>query len=128
MLKDFRDFLLRGNVVDLAAAVIIGVAFNGVVDGLIKGIIDPLIALLAPGAVKDLETALLVGPFKIGLVLSTVVNFVLKAAVIYFFIVRPFSRFAARFAARPAAPPAEVVLLTEIRDLLKQGADVRPRT
>ncbi len=119
MLKDFRDFLLRGNVVELATAVIIGVAFNGVVDGLIKGIIDPLIALLAPGAVKDLETALLIGPFKIGLVLSAIINFVVKAGVIYFFIVRPFASFAARFAAKPAGPPAEVALLTEIRDLLK---------
>ena len=58
MLKGFRDFLMRGNVVELAAAVIIGVAFNGVVDGLIKGIIDPLIAVLAPGDVKELENAL----------------------------------------------------------------------
>jgi large conductance mechanosensitive channel len=87
-----------------------------------------LIALLAPGAVKDLETALLVGPFKVGLVLSAIVNFVIKAGVIYFFIVRPFSGFAARFAAKPAGPATEVVLLTEIRDLLKQGEDVGPRT
>ena len=58
MLKGFRDFLMRGNVVELATAVIIGVAFNGVVDGLIKGIIDPLIAVLAPGDVKELENAL----------------------------------------------------------------------
>src|SRR5512144_1799915 len=127
MLKDFRDFLLRGNVVDLATAVIIGVAFNGVVDGLIKGIIDPLIALLAPGAVKDLETALLLGPFKIGLVLSAIVNFVVKAAVVYLFIVRPFSSFAARFAAKPGAPPAEVVLLTVIRDLVKQDVERKGR-
>jgi len=127
MLKDFRDFLLRGNVVELATAVIIGVAFNGVVDGLIKGIIDPLIALLAPGAVKELETALLVGPFRIGLVLSAIVNFVVKAAVVYFFIVKPFASFAARFAPRPAGPPAEVVLLTEIRDLVKQDVERKGR-
>jgi large conductance mechanosensitive channel len=122
MLKGFRDFLLRGNVVDLAVAVIIGVAFNGVVDGLIKGIIDPLIGLLAPGDVKGLENALLLGPFRFGLVLSAVVNFVLKAGVVYFFIVRPFSGLAAKAAKAPAAPPpppADVQLLTEIRDLLK---------
>jgi large conductance mechanosensitive channel len=127
MLKDFRDFLLRGNVVELATAVIMGVAFNGIVDGLIKGIIDPLIALLAPGAVKDLETALLVGPFKIGLVLSAVINFVVKAAVVYFFIVKPFASFAARFAPRPAGTPADVVLLTEIRDLVKQDVERKGR-
>jgi large conductance mechanosensitive channel len=119
MLKGFRDFLMRGNIVELAVAVIIGVAFNDVVNGLIKGIIDPLIALLAPGQIKDLETALLLGPFKVGLVLSAVVNFVVKAGVIYFLIVQPFSRLAARFAPAAATPP-DVVLLTEIRDLLKQ--------
>lgn len=122
MLKGFRDFIMRGNVVDLAVAVIIGVAFNGVVDGLIKGIIDPLIALFAPGDVKELESALVIGPFHIGLVVSAVINFLLKAGVVYFFIVRPFSRLAARLAAAPAAPPpppAEVQLLTEIRDLMK---------
>jgi large conductance mechanosensitive channel len=119
MLKGFRDFLMRGNVVELATAVIIGAAFNGVVDGLIKGIIDPLIAILAPGDVKQLENALVVGPFHIGLVLSALVNFLLKAAVVYFFIVQPFARFAARLAAAPPPTPADVVLLTEIRDLLK---------
>lgn len=122
MFKGFRDFLMRGNVVELATAVIIGAAFGGVVDGLIKGVIDPLIAVLAPGEVKQLENALLVGPFKIGLVLSAIINFVLKAGVVYFFILKPFANFAARLAAAPAPPappPAEVVLLTEIRDLLK---------
>jgi large conductance mechanosensitive channel len=119
MLKGFRDFLMRGNIVDLAVAVIIGVAFNDVVNGLIKGIIDPLIALLAPGQIKDLETALLLGPFKIGMVLSAVINFVVKAGVVYFLVVQPFSRLAARFAPAAATPPTEV-LLTEIRDLLKR--------
>jgi large conductance mechanosensitive channel len=122
MLKGFREFITRGNVVELAAAVIVGVAFNAVVDGLIKGIIDPLIAVLAPGDVKELENALLFGPFKVGLVLSAVVNFVMKAGVVYFVIVRPFARFAARLATAPGPPPpppADVLLLTEIRDLLK---------
>jgi large conductance mechanosensitive channel len=119
MLKGFRDFLMRGNVVELATAVIIGAAFGGVVDGLIKGVIDPLIAVFAPGEVKQLENALLLGPFKIGMVLSAFINFVLKAGVVYFLIVRPFARFAARLAAAPPPPPAEVQLLTEIRDLLK---------
>jgi large conductance mechanosensitive channel len=120
MFKGFRDFLMRGNVMDLAVAVIIGAAFNGVVDGLIKGIIDPLIATLAPGNVKVLENALVVGPFKVGLVLSAIVTFVTKAAVVYFLIVRPLSALVARLAAptAPAAPPPEVRLLTEIRDLL----------
>jgi large conductance mechanosensitive channel len=120
MLKGFRDFLMRGNVVDLATAVIIGAAFGGVVDGMIKGIIDPLIAVLAPGEVKQLENALVLGPFKIGLLVSAFVNFVLKAAVVYFFIVKPFARLSARLVAAAAPPPADVQLLTEIRDLLKE--------
>jgi large conductance mechanosensitive channel len=118
MLKGFRDFLMRGNVVDLATAVIVGVAFNGVVDGLIKGIVDPLIAVLAPGDVKDLQHALVLGPFQVGLVLSALINFVLKAGVVYFLIVRPFANIAARLAAA-TPPPPDVQLLTEIRDLLK---------
>lgn len=120
MLKGFRDFLMRGNVVELATAVIIGAAFGGVVDGLIKGIIDPLIALLSPGEVKDLQNALVFGPFKVGLVLSALVNFVLKAGVVYFFIVRPFANLASKVAAAPPPPPADVQLLTEIRDLLRK--------
>jgi large conductance mechanosensitive channel len=119
MFKGFRDFLMRGNVVELATAVIIGAAFGGVVDGLIKGIIDPLIAIFAPGEVKQLENALMFGPFKIGLVLSAFINFLLKAGVVYFFIVKPFAEISAKLAA--ATPPApQVQLLTEIRDLLKE--------
>lgn len=119
MLKGFRDFLTRGNVVELATAVIIGAAFGAVVDGLIKGIIDPLIATLAPGDVKMLESAIVVGPFKVGLVLSALITFVMKAGVVYFFIVRPFSSFAEKLAAQ-SAPPPDVQLLGEIRDLLKK--------
>jgi large conductance mechanosensitive channel len=121
MFKGFRDFLMRGNVIELAVAVIIGAAFNGVVDGLIKGIIDPLIATLSPGDVKALETAIVVGPFHLGLVLSAIVNFLIKAGVVYFFVLRPFAAFAARLAAAPAPAPAPAPtekLLTEIRDLL----------
>ena len=94
-------------------------AFGGVVDGLIKGIIDPLIALLAPGDVKQLENALVLGPFRVGLVVSALVNFVMKAGVVYFFIVRPFSDMAAKLAAA-SAPPPDVQILAEIRDLLKE--------
>ncbi len=118
MLKGFRDFLMRGNVVELATAVIIGAAFGAVVDGLIKGIIDPLIAALSPGDVKQLENAFVLGPFHLGLVLSAFVNFLLKAGVVYFMIVRPFSSVAARLAAL-STPPPDVQVLMEIRDLLK---------
>ena len=119
MFKGFRDFLMRGNVVELATAVIIGAAFGGVVDGLIKGIIDPLIAVFAPGEVKQLENALVLGPLKVGLVISAVINFVLKAGVVYVFIVRPFAKLSAKLVAA-APPPPQETLLTEIRDLLRK--------
>jgi large conductance mechanosensitive channel len=119
MLKGFREFLMRGNVVDLAVAVIIGAAFGGVVDGFIKGLIDPLIALAVPD--NQLDKALAIGPFRLGLVLSALLTFVMKAGVVYFFIVRPFSALSARLAAAPPPPPADVQLLTEIRDLLRKA-------
>jgi large conductance mechanosensitive channel len=125
MWKGFRDFLLRGNVVDLAVAVVIGTAFTAVVDGFTASFVDPLIALIlgGVGGVDDLA-GIIVGPFPIGLFISAVINFILKAAVIYFFVVRPFAGIAAKFAAA-AAPTEDVVLLREIRDLLKQQGTPR---
>ncbi|GAB4435796.1 MAG: large conductance mechanosensitive channel protein MscL [Chloroflexi bacterium OHK40] len=121
MLKGFRDFLLRGNVVDLAVAVIIGAAFNEVVNGFIAAFIDPLLAIaLGASGAENLATVT-VGVFPVGLFLSALITFVIKAFVIYFFVVRPFSGLAARFTAdsTPAAPTSEEKLLGEIRDLLK---------
>ena len=120
MFKGFRDFLMRGNVVELATAVIIGAAFGGVVDGLIKGIIDPLIAVFAPGEVKDLaERARLRAvpgrPRALGahqLRPEGRGRLLLHLAAL---------RRASRRSSRPRRPPppADVQLLTEIRDLLK---------
>ncbi len=118
MFKGFRDFILRGNVVDLAVAVVIGAAFGQVVDGFIAAFIDPLIAILLGGAGEDLAS-IVFGSFPIGLFLSALVTFLLKAAVIYFFIVRPFSGLAAKYAPKPE-PTDDVKLLTEIRDLQRQ--------
>jgi large conductance mechanosensitive channel len=123
MLQGFRAFILRGNVIDLAVAVVIGAAFSGVVDGFTAAFIDPLISLILGGSGTALVGITLFGIFPVGLFLSAVLNFVLKAAVLYFFVVRPFSSWAARLAAQPAAPPApteDQKLLGEIRDLLKQ--------
>jgi len=118
MLKGFRDFILRGNVVDLAVAVVIGAAFGEVVNGFIAAFIDPLIALMLGGAGEDLA-AIVFGGFPVGLFLSALVTFLLKALVIYFFVVRPFSNMAARYAPK-AEPTDDVKLLTEIRDLQRQ--------
>jgi len=116
MLRGFRDFITRGNVIDLAVGVIIGVAFGAIVDSLVKDLITPLIGLL--GGQPDFS-AWRLGPLGFGNFLNAVIAFLLKAAGLYFLIVLPFSRLAARMAA-VAAPNPQEVLLTEIRDLLKK--------
>jgi large conductance mechanosensitive channel len=118
MLKGFRDFLTRGNVVELAVAVIMGAAFSGVVDSLSKDVVMPILGVL--GGQPDFAT-LRVGPILIGNFANALVSFVIKAAGLYFLIVLPFARMAARLAA--AAPPnPQEELLREIRDLLARGA------
>jgi large conductance mechanosensitive channel len=128
MISGFRDFLLRGNVVDLAVAVVIGAAFNDVVNGFIAAFIDPIIAF-ALGASGDLSTIPSVAGFPVGVFISALITFLIKAFVVYFFIVRPFANLAARFAAKttPDAPTNQEKLLAEIRDLQKQQVDAMAR-
>jgi large conductance mechanosensitive channel len=119
MLKEFREFAMKGNVVDLAVGVIIGAAFGGIVDSMVKDLITPVIGLL--GGNPDFS-AWKAGPVAIGNFLNAVIAFLLKAAGLYFLIVLPFNEFAARMksAPPPPAPPTPTeMLLTEIRDLLK---------
>jgi large conductance mechanosensitive channel len=114
MLKGFRDFIGRGNVIDLAVGIIIGAAFSGIVDSLTKDVITPLIAML--GGQPDFS-AVKAGPLAVGNFLNAIVSFLIKAAGLYFLIVLPFNRFAAKLAATPPPTPGET-LLREIRDLL----------
>ena len=116
MLKGFRDFIARGNVVDLAVGVVIGVAFSGIVDSLVKDIITPIIGMM--GGQPDFS-AIKIGSIGIGNFINAVIAFLIKAAGIYFLIVLPFGRFAAKLVAAPPPTPQEL-LLKEIRDLLKQ--------
>jgi large conductance mechanosensitive channel len=118
MLKGFREFIARGNVLDLAVAVIIGVAFGAIVDSLVKDLIMPIIGLL--GGAPDFS-AWKIGPVNIGNFLNAIIAFLIKAAGLYFLIVVPFNRFAKKLAAAPPppAPPTQSeVYLKEIRDLL----------
>lgn len=85
LFAEFREFLSRGNAVDLAVGVIIGAAFTNVVTSITEGIIRPLIALIAP----DPSAGLMLGQLDIGRVLGALVNFLLTAAVIFFIIVKP---------------------------------------
>jgi large conductance mechanosensitive channel len=136
MLKEFRDFAMRGNVVDLAVGVIIGAAFNGIVQSLVGDVIMPMIGALAGGLdfsnyflplSAKVHAATLVDAKKEGAVLAwgsfltVTLNFLIVAAVL-FAVVKGINRLRALEAAEPAkAPPPsrQEVLLTEIRDLLK---------
>ena len=121
MLAGFRSFLTRGNVVDLAVAVILGTAFSTIVGSLVADVITPLI-----GAVfgKPDFSSITLGPVLIGRFLNAVVNFLLIAAGVYFFVVVPMNRLFRKKEAAPPPPPisAEEKLLAEIRDLLARRA------
>ncbi len=136
MLKEFKEFALKGNVVDLAIGVIIGAAFSKIVDSLVKDIIMPIVGMFGNADFSNYFIALskaitatnLVDAQKQGPVLAWgsfatyVVNFMIVAFVL-FMIVRAMntlkkSEAAAAAPATPAPPPAQEVLLTEIRDLL----------
>jgi large conductance mechanosensitive channel len=89
MLKGFRDFILRGNVIDLAVAVVMGVAFTAVVQSVVKNFITPLIALI--GGAPDFSQ-IRTGPLLWGNILNDLLTFLITAAVVYFFVVMPVNR------------------------------------
>jgi large conductance mechanosensitive channel len=115
MLKGFRDFIARGNVLDLAVGVIIGAAFGAIVDSLVKDLITPIIGMI--GGTPDFS-GLKLGPVTIGNFINALIAFLIKAAGLYFLIVLPFNRFAAKLAAAPAPPSPSETYLKEIRDSL----------
>jgi large conductance mechanosensitive channel len=102
MLRGFRDFILRGNVLDLAVAVVMGVAFGAVVNSVVKNLITPLIALA--GGASDFS-AIRTGPLLWGNILNDVLTFLITAAVVYFVVVLPVSRVLARL--QPSEPPPQ---------------------
>jgi len=123
MLKEFKAFAMRGNVIDLAVGVVIGAAFSKIVGSLIDDVIAPLVLkpALEAAHLTDLSQLTIFGSVKYGNFLSAVVNFLLVALVL-FLIIRGInaSKKTEEKPAAPPAPPADVVLLTEIRDLLKK--------
>lgn len=106
MLKGFRDFILRGNVIDLAVVVVIGAAFTGIVSALVKDIINPLIAaLFHQPNFASLVLTINGGKILYGTFLNEVINFLLIAAVVYFIFVLPMNKLMARFFPAKAEPP-----------------------
>ena len=120
MLKEFRDFALKGNVVDLAVAVIIGAAFGAIISSLVDDVITPLLltpALDAVGA-KDIDQ-LAWGAVKYGNFLSAVIKFLVIAFVL-FLILMGMNKVIKKKEAAPAPTPEDILLLREIRDSLKK--------
>jgi large conductance mechanosensitive channel len=123
-LEEFKNFAFKGNLIDLAVAVILGVAFGKIIDSLVKHIIMPLVGMLLPGEQGYLGWKIAVGAKEIpyGLFLGEVVNFLIVAIVLYIFIVKLVGLMMKATESAPPAPTREEVLLAEIRDLLKARA------
>ena len=121
MIKGFKDFLLRGNIVDLAVAVVIGTAFTALVAAFTASFLEPLIALIGGGGVNGGSVEVDGQFFTWGAFLNAVITFVLTAAVVYFVVVLPMKAIIERRKRGEEAGPSEptqVELLVEIRDLL----------
>jgi large conductance mechanosensitive channel len=128
MLKGFRDFITRGNVIDLAVAVVIGAAFIAVVNAIVDGLINPLIGLVFRADSLDTALVLQIGEstFTFGAVLGAIISFLTVAVVVYLVFVLPMNRYREHQAAKAAAgepvdePLTEAELLLQIRDLLAE--------
>nr|AQQ75285.1 hypothetical protein [uncultured bacterium] len=140
MLKEFRDFAVRGNVIDLAVGVIIGAAFGGIVNSMVKDLIMPIVGRIVGGLDFSNYFIMLADPpagyngpmtyealtkagvplFAYGNFLTVLLNFLILAFII-FQMVKAFNRVKSKLDAAPAPTPEEVVLLREIRDSLKSA-------
>jgi large conductance mechanosensitive channel len=152
MLKEFKAFILKGNVIDLSTGVIIGAAFTGIVTSFTKGIVEPILALFGGGPSPKLtipiddrmievlgadgkpvmengqpvmETVKKLIELDLGGIIGAVISFLITAAVVFFVIIKPMNKLISltkkkEDEAPPAAPAPDIVLLTEIRDLLKK--------
>ncbi|MBA0053370.1 large conductance mechanosensitive channel protein MscL [Streptomyces sp. AJS327] len=148
VLAGFREFLMRGNVVELAVAVVVGTAFSKIVDSVVKGFVNPLVGAIGTEDLTNYRSCLR-GPCSYddssgevtegvaiywGPVLSATLTFLITAAVVYFLMILPMNKYKERQAAKagPVEPEAtEIQLLTEIRDTLvaqRQGPEDGRRT
>ena len=124
MLKGFKEFVMRGNVIDLAVAVVIGAAFGRIVTAIVENLINPLIAAIfgKPDISGVMTFEINNAKFSIGAILQEALNFLFVAAAVYFFIVLPLNKLAERRARglEPEPDPltTDQQLLTEIRDAL----------
>ncbi|WP_423922797.1 large conductance mechanosensitive channel protein MscL [Frigoribacterium sp. 2-23] len=140
-MKGFKEFILRGNVIDLAVAVVIGAAFTAIVTSLVTNIFNPLIGAAFNASMLD-EALVVTIPtvsggtadLKFGAVIGSAINFLVIAAVVYFVLVLPVNNLLKRTFAKQQAndeapvdvPPTDVELLSEIRDLLRVTVSPTP--
>ncbi|MFC9350802.1 large conductance mechanosensitive channel protein MscL [Arthrobacter sp. NPDC057013] len=126
MLSGFKKFILKGNVIDLAVAVVIGSAFSAVVDALVKSVLMPLISVLV--GEPNFDNFLAFGDVRFGVLLTAVVNFLLVASALYFVIVAPMNKLIehrnrklgiGQDTKKEAAEDPQIALLKEIRDALQ---------
>ena len=122
MIQGFKDFLLRGNIVDLAVAVVIGTAFTQLVGSFTKSFLEPLIGLVGGGGVNGGTLEVNGQRFEWGAFVNQAITFVLTAAVVYFFVVVPMTKLnelrQKGKEPEPAGPSEDIALLREIRDAL----------
>ncbi len=123
MLNEFKNFILKGNVIDLSTGVIIGASFGKIVEAFTGGVVTPILSLAGGGS----NVGLKVGIFDLGLIINAVIGFLITAAVIFFIIIKPANALMSRMKkaeaiAPPAEPPVQEKLLAEIRDLIKSQA------
>lgn len=121
MLTEFKNFILKGNVIDLSTGVIIGASFGTIVTAFTTGIVQPLLNLAGGGA----NVGLKIGIFDLGIIITAIIGFLITAAVIFFVIIKPSNYLMAKMKKEAAAAPAPgptptEILLTEIRDSLKK--------
>jgi large conductance mechanosensitive channel len=122
MLKGFRDFILRGNIIELAVAVVIGTAFAALIKQFTESFITPLISVFTGGGDVGGQFVVRGEVFSYGAFIGAVITFLITAAVVYFLVVVPMNRILDRYS-KPVleelAEPSEAELLTEIRDILR---------
>lgn len=142
MIKGFKEFILRGNVIDLAVAVVIGAAFTAIVNAIVNGLINPLIALVFNASSLDAVGWTVTNFngdevfFGFGMILGAIINFLAVAVVVYFVFVYPMNHIKERAAARAGVSaadeepklPTEQELLVQIRDLLDKQGNQPPAT
>jgi large conductance mechanosensitive channel len=126
MLKGFKDFIMRGNVVDLAVGLVIGAAFTSVINAFTNAFLKPLLQLLSGGEGVRAGAFQVRGvSFDWATFINACITFLITAAALYFLVVLPLNRLAERRARGeeppPAAPSEEIKLLSEIRDALVSG-------